>query len=501
MPKKLAQLAEATNPKYLSMVKTPANRSGFKIIRKDNDTSEADFTPTRTRARKDSNDGMLYIALPSDFTEEQASEVMDRFGLEEDYELVMDEGQVRLIRKDQSLRSDIQDVSQAETVAIRLDKEQSIIAHVSTETFKHTNAQRSDTKIGGAVLSGIEFEGHSDRDVEKFLAEHNLDIPEENIERIDEETYYVSYKKSDKAHHTDRINLADGVNARVYRAETNDIPESIARGIVEECYGSYGYGQLDFFAALTDELYTDAAYDAVRTLGDILREITIWSGLNLSSRIDLMNNALSQYGFYMAELMNSLPRSVVSAMTSDISKTSDKEDTNMAGETKKDEAATEKKVETKRSDEAVIDKKVVEEVKDEVSDTSAAADTARADSPEDEKTGDDDEAAKAPEEEVIKRSEVQAMIDAAVAAAVSAVREDKVESKEDVSDKKESEAADAGDDTAKREDDAITKLAASVESLATKVEEMGDTSTVRYDNGSAAGTDPGSVFQGAIFGK
>ncbi|RLA05765.1 MAG: hypothetical protein DRQ47_00300 [Gammaproteobacteria bacterium] len=490
MAKKLAQILEATDPKFLSLVKTPANRSGFRIIRSDAEAEDGGKFKAKRARRIDSKDGMLFIALPTDFTEEQAMEVMTQFSLEEDYELNMEDGQVRLIR------SDLIGEEMPTTVAIRLDDIST--AYVSESSFSNTLALRSDSTIGGAVLSGIEFEGHSDRDVEKFLEKHDIPIDEKNIERIDDETFYAPYKEASSNVRPDRVNLADGVNALIYRAETNDVPGNIARGVIEESYGSYGYGQLDFFASLCDEMYTDAAYDAVRTLGDILRQITIYSGLNLSSRIDLMNNALSQYGFYMAELMNSLPRSVVSVMTSDISKTSDKEETTMAGETKKDDATTE--TEIKRSDDVVADTESKEDDKSSTEDknetTNKREDDATGD--KDSKSADEDKV----DDDVLKRSDIAAIVEQAVTAAITAVRKDNTSEAGEVDDKTsdDDDKSESGE-TAKREDTAITKLAESVESLANKVEELGDTSVVRSDSNGAAGTEEGSVFQGAIFGK
>lgn len=490
MAKKLAQIAQATSPRYLSMVKTPANRTGFKVIRSDEDTdpedTEGKFKATRSR-RMDSKDGMLYIALPTDFTEDQAKEVMVQFGLEEDYEVQMEEGQVHLVR------GDMVGVEMPTTVSIRLDNKAT--AYVSESSFSNTLSLRSDNAIGGAVLSGIEFEGHDEDFVKSFLEEKG--ISEENIERIDDETFYVPHKHTD-ALRTDRVNIADGVNARIYRADSNDIPESIQRGVVETAYGNYGYGQLDFYAGLMDAMYTDAAYDAVYRLSDILRDITIYSGLNLSSRIDLMNNALSQYGFYMAELMNSLPRSVVSIMTSDISKTSDKEEIDMAGETKKDDATTDESVEAKRSDDIVADEAKVEETPAvDPTDLKQDDEAQRSDEPE----AKSDDATEEPKEDMIKRSDVQDMIDAAVSAAVTAAVASRSDAESAEPEAKDAEAEESTGDTAKREDDAMTKLAASVEALAGKVEELGDTSTVRYDNNNApAGDGSNNVFKGKLFG-
>ncbi|RKZ87542.1 MAG: hypothetical protein DRQ39_04075 [Gammaproteobacteria bacterium] len=485
MAKKLAQIAVATQPKYLSMVKAPANRTGFKIVRSDNtkpDPKEKTFTPTRTR-RTDSKDGMLYIALPSDFTEADAQEVMDQFGLEEDYEISMAEGHVRLVR------NDMFENAMPETVAIRIDK--NAVAYVSTTSFSNTNTLRDDTKIAGATLDCIEFEGHDEDAVKAYLAKIDIDITDENFERIDDEVFSVSYKKQEEAKRTDRIKLADGITARIYRTERNDLPEAIQRGVVEECYGNYGYGQLDFYAALADEMYTDAAYDANYKLSDILREVTLYSGLNLSSRVDLMNNALSQYSYYMTELMNSLPRSVVSSMTSDISKDSRKEDKDMTIEKKK-EVTADTETEAKRSDDAVVaDTKKDEEVKPEV-------EAKRDDEATPEAKADDSD-----KEETLKRSDVDAMIATAVAAALSAQRDDSKESEakepEAKGDEEEAET-DGDDDAAKRSDDAIAKLTASVEALAGKVEELGDTSTVRYDDNTTRGDETGSVFKGALFG-
>jgi len=484
MSKRLAKIAEAKQPKYLSMVKTPANRTGFRIIRSDEGdktsekTDHPSFTPKRTR-RMDSKDGMLYIALPKDYTKEDAQQIMAQFGLEDDYEIDMNDDYVRLVRSD--LGGELPDVA---TVAIRLDD--NATAYVSESSFSNTIALRNEVKIGGAVLSGIEFEGHNEEFVKDFLGTKG--ISEENLERIDDETFYAPHKHTNTLR-TDRVNIADGITARIYRADSNDIPESIQRGVVESAYGNYGYGQLDFYASLMDSMYTDAAYDAVYRLSDILRDITIYSGLNLSSRVDLMNNALSQYGFYMAELMNSLPRSVVSVMTSDISKTSDKEEPNMAGETKKENTTTE---EAKRSDDVVIEK--VEDTSTTEATTTDETEATRSDTEVEAKNDKTDE----PKEEMLKRSDVQAMIDTAVTAAVKAVRADEP-AKTDETEAKADETEDKAGDEAKRSDDAITKLTASVEALASKVEEMGDTSTVRYDNGSAV-TDEKDVYSGSIFG-
>lgn len=100
----------------------------------------------------------------------------------------------------------------------------------------------------------------------------------------------------------------------VIRCDTCDIPDGFIAVVNETAYGNWGWGQLDFAAAMADEEFCEAIDDANYRLRDVLRNILLHSALPLAERKTLMVHAVDQYKAYMIGILDSLPRQVLVAV-------------------------------------------------------------------------------------------------------------------------------------------------------------------------------------------
>ena len=186
----MANLTSISEPRFLTLTKSPANRASFKVIRGDYDAK------THPSLR---NDRLVYLELPDGIDEATARAVMEDFGLEEDYELEGFGNSYRLVRK----RGNPEDVP---TVAMNLggglyahversegpasdntssyDQEKSMTTkQVKKEADKSANAKTTDTPQDDGVTRNDTAEDQttpvkavSKKDVEDMVAALRSDM-------------------------------------------------------------------------------------------------------------------------------------------------------------------------------------------------------------------------------------------------------------------------------------------------------------------------------------
>ena len=354
MPKNVerqeAQLMKLVEPKFLSVVGLPANRTGFKVLRSAN--SGTDIAPTRKRRKKRSDGSLLSMDFPVGLTEQEASDLLIMFGMEKDYELRTDDAGNYFLK-----RIDSDDA--AETTPIDLGG--GYTAHVDAESF----ATRNDSTVTGVTLTGLEMDGFDTiEEVQGWLDGRGINYKTDGIEMFEGGASVVRHEVPE-GNEVRKVRIATGVTGFVTRTEATDVPDRVYRSVIEQAYGNWGWGHLNFATALADPEFTDSSWDAIYVLRDILENIILYSGLPLDERKTLVQNATNEFTSYIVNLIDSLPRAVIeqagaerhakqetSTMSKDSESTAAKrEDSAQAEKTKTEQTAAASKEEATRTDE------------------------------------------------------------------------------------------------------------------------------------------------------
>jgi len=259
--------------------------------------------------RKDS--GLLNLILPSGATKDDAMDVIEHFGLSDDYEIVQnDDGRIILHRRE---AGDVE-----ETIPIQLNN--GIIAEVDAALLDPmANRKRGDTSMGdGCALTRIDFDSRAfnTEKVNKWLNHFGVDYLENGVEAVDGG---VIVMRNDEIKEKDchKIRLAEGIVGYIARADQNDIPVRITRDIVNEAFGNFGFGHLDFASALADPEFSNRSESAIFQLSDVLHNIVFRSGLPIIERKELIGRATDQFSLFMGNLMDNLPAVVLDNMKAD----------------------------------------------------------------------------------------------------------------------------------------------------------------------------------------
>lgn len=426
--KRTASLMKLEDPEFLSLVTSPANKTGFKIIR-----SEAG-----------SDSSLLRIDFPQGIDEEAAQQIARVMGLEDDYTLQGDHvGGFYMVRKGD------EGTSLAGTTEIDLGHGYSAFAQI--------DVSRGDDAISGVKLIRMEFDqSFGVDDVKTWLKDKEVDFQPNGVDVAEYGTVVIRHEsKGDEQ----KVQIMPGVVGYVSRAAEDDVPASISREVVEQAYGNYGWGHLGFASAMADVEFTNKSWDAIEVLRGVLEEVVIYSGLPLDERKGLIRNACSQYAGYMSGLLDVLPTGVIEQMRNDRNQTRETE--TMPKEVK--EQAVEEAKEVARSDEQT-----------EEATEAKAEDVKR----------EDDQEEKAPE--YVTRGDVEEIVTAAVAAAFKAQAETVEEAKREDADGEDQ--ADPVLDTLKSFGETLKDISEKVErmskdhdDLKEEVDEMAGTTVARSD--------------------
>lgn len=469
---KRASLRKLKEAKFLTLTEKGANRSGFKIIRDDAGIKTAPELKFAQRA----DAPLLSILLPGNVGESDAYDMLELFGLGDDYEVSQrEDGSFILKRK----------LANTSTNVIDFNLGDGMTATVDSSAL----ASRSDS-TNGVVVTSIEFQNEffDVAGVNEFLRGKDVAFKEGGVEVVDG-GFIVTRHDLPAGVDTKKVAVQDGVTAIIALAERDDVPNGMVSPVYEDAYGNYGWGQLDFAAAMADPEFTSASWDALSTLGSVLERIIFYSDMGVDERRVLIQRAIGQFGDFMNGLLDALPKEVLIQIRSD-NRNSRKEFIDMA--------TTKTKENTPAN----------EEVKATDTDTAAETTATRTDAEPEEKKDDtgsedvttatrtDGEAGdETPEEEnstsgeFVTRSELEAVV-----AAAMAKREDTVAA-----------ALNGLQETMGKLGESITSVQRSNEesntSLKEKLETIESQTVVRSDDDDHAGetTGKGGTFAG-IFG-
>ena len=288
-------LMQLVEPKFLSLVKNPANRAGFKIVRSE-DGALQNISKRKT-VRKRADHKLISIKLPSGISEEDANMIVETFDLGADYLLETTSDGDYILRKANSTTPE-------HTIDMNIGN--GFVAEIDAEAFTTT---RSDSAIVGATVTTIRFEGDkwNEATVKGWSESKNIQsIPEKT-----ESGYLINRHEVPESVQLQDILIEEGVNVSIARTESNDIPHTIYRAVIEQAYGNFGYGHIDFLQGIADSEFSRNADDAIYMLRDILDNILFYSALRLDERKALVQNALESFNSYISGLIDALPPTVV----------------------------------------------------------------------------------------------------------------------------------------------------------------------------------------------
>ena len=286
-------------PRFLSVVGSPANRTGFKVVRKDDNgnTKLRSLVEAASEKREDAaTPALLSLSFPDGLARAEVNELLEAFGMQSEYEVRGEEGGPFIAYRRNCPEG-------IETVEI--DTGRGYIATLALQRFS-----RSDVDQVGVTLVGLEFdEAFSEDKVREWLETNGVVTEAGAIEKCDG-GYAVTRHElpEDGTAHVKKLQVEAGIYAVIAATQRNDVPIRLYRSVVEKAYGSWGWGHLNFASALVDPEFTSNSYEAINVLEDVLENIVLHSGLPLEDRKQLMRNALSQFGAYLEQMMDALPR-------------------------------------------------------------------------------------------------------------------------------------------------------------------------------------------------
>lgn len=322
---KQVEVSRLVTPKFLTLTKMPAGQVAFKVVRgdqeKENTVAEPKALPVegrRRRIRSTTRSALLYIDFPEGTTMEEAQAVVEEYGLE-DYELVQEGDKVRC------RRSDLTEIPEgAITVQIGAGRKAGI---VRSEAVSYPPPQDALPHI--AVVA-IDFKSDSfatSDAVMAYLKRKDIDFLEKGVENTDT-GFRVLRAEVEEGTETRQVEIEPGVTALVMRAAVQDCPTCCGTGdcspftevVSDTAYGRWGWGQVDFLARLADVEFCEAASEAARTLTGVVDDILFYSQLPVSVRKELVSRAASQFSAYIGSLIDALPAKVVLINRSNLEK-------------------------------------------------------------------------------------------------------------------------------------------------------------------------------------
>jgi hypothetical protein len=294
-------LVRVKKPTFLSLVGLPANQTGFKVVRSDQGENKMSTTTSR-RLRRSETNPVLRLTFPEGTTEESVQATLESFKMQS-YTVAEEAGVFTAIRSDVKSISEVADTHEIKLTAGGL------MATVKRSESKPV--QPIDATEVAVV--GIEFDAtlFDTQHASEWLKRNCVDKASEPAQNSDESLLVVTRGEAEEGQEVRRVAVEDGVTAVIARSDVSSIPDGMYAVVSETAYGSWGWGQLDFNAALADSAFTEAMWDSLYTLRDVLEQVVIYSPLPVETRKALVLNALAQYGAYVVSVMDSLPRQLL----------------------------------------------------------------------------------------------------------------------------------------------------------------------------------------------
>lgn len=297
-----ANLVKVVKPAFVSLVGLPANQAPLKVIRSAAHQGETPMNKPmrRTARRSDSPNAVLKITFPETMSDDEVNSALKTYGMR-DFAIDRTDGVVT------ATRSDLQSIAKPDSPTMDIKLSEGITATI----LRSVSVAPTDAKQNISVV-GFEFpaETFGTDEIGAWLSKNSVDNASEPVENSDS-SFVVTRGEVEEGAETRLLKLEDGVVLTITRSCECDVPEGMAVAVCEAAYGSWGWGQLDFAAALADVEFCEWMDKGLSRLRDVLWNILFYSQLPLAARKELVANSLAQYGAFVSSVMDQLPRQMM----------------------------------------------------------------------------------------------------------------------------------------------------------------------------------------------
>lgn len=293
------------NPQFITLVKKPANQRSFSILRAQEEDGNVSKPATNTRRvarttrRAETNQDLISLTLPGDLDEAGAKETLATYGLS-NFTVARSEDDASWVASNPSAIdcTDIQQIKLGEGVVASVRRNEATAETEGKGQLTATSLEFSADKFADAAA------------VSEWCQRNSVDFDEKALNNPSG-NLVLQRAEVPEGEETRMMELEDGVTVTVIRSQVGDIPEGFVAVINEYAYSGWGWGQLDFNAALADDQVGDALYDGLYILEDLLRNILFWSPLPVDVRKELTTRACTQFATYANGLLDTLPRQLL----------------------------------------------------------------------------------------------------------------------------------------------------------------------------------------------
>lgn len=318
---KEVEVSKLVSPSFLTLTKAPANQVSFKVVRDDKGETPMSANKTevapihRRRIRSTQRSSLLFIEFPADATDEDVQAVADEYGLD-GYEITVTASGNKCLK-----RNDIDEIPDNAVTVTTEDGKRLGVARADSSIAVPTPGSLPFINVVAIEFSKDKFADESATDA--YLRRYDIDFLEKGAENTDK-LIRVTRSEVDSDTEVRRVEVETGVVAVVTRAAVVDtsLPDTAFTQVVcEECYGNWGWGQLDFNASLADVLFCSAAEEAMHQLGRVIDRVLFYSELPVAARKDLVGRATTQFSEYIGALLDGLPAKVILVNRSNLDST------------------------------------------------------------------------------------------------------------------------------------------------------------------------------------
>lgn len=289
-------------PGFITLVRKPANQRSFGIVRSEEEGNVSKPATKRVRRtrRNEGDANLVRITLPGTLDEAGVQTALTTYGLL-GYTVTRSEDDTSWIAQNPSAI----DCTDPLATINMLD---GVVAHV--------RRNEDTTPVEGkGQLTATSFEFSADvfadaAAVSEWCQRNSVDFDEK---ALNNPSGNLVLQRAEVAEGEEirLMELEEGVTVTVTRSQVGDIPEGFIAVINEYAYSGWGWGQLDFTAALADDKVGDALYDGLWILEDLLRNILFWSELPVDVKKELTTRACGQFAAYANGLLDTLPRQLL----------------------------------------------------------------------------------------------------------------------------------------------------------------------------------------------
>lgn len=297
-------LVTVDTPAFITLVKKPANQRSFGILRSDKEDGDVSKTTENKRVvrtkRSEASSDLVRITLPSTLTQEAATATMAEYGLAS-FTLTRASDDAEWVAQNPSA---INCTDGLTTVALA----EGITAHVKRTEATNPVAGKSQLSMVSVEFDPAVFPDQAS--TTEWLTRNSVDFDEKTLNNPSGK-FVLQRMEAPAGEEVRFMELEEGVTATLVRSCDCNIPDGFVAVINEYAYSGWGWGQLDFNAALADVQVGDALREGLYMLDDLFRNILFWSDLTIDVKKELITRSASQFAAYCVGLLDTLPRQLL----------------------------------------------------------------------------------------------------------------------------------------------------------------------------------------------